>query len=102
MNPSFDAEGQSGWWLADESGRTTGPLSLDLLVRHLQDGDVPRGALVCEVGTGEWRRLGDVAVLVEKYGDRSTSLDWEHEVTAVAVPRPSSVPAPRFFDAHKR
>ena len=94
MDRAPNARTESVWWLTDSSGRTSGPLTLDHLLERLRAGHVRSDALICEVGTGEWRRIPDVARFLEGSEAPPDDCDPFLEVTAVAVPRPSNAPPP--------
>jgi len=68
-------------WYVAVSGRTVGPVSTELLCRGLQNGKVPRDALVCVVGDAEWQAVSAVP-------------PFSHEIFGAPRPVPSAPPPP--------
>ena len=72
---------ESTQWYVAVSGRTVGPVSTELLCRGLQNGKVPRDALVCVVGDAEWQAVSAVP-------------PFSHEIFGAPRPVPSAPPPP--------
>ena len=85
---------QSEWWVTESDGRACGPMAFKTLLERIKAGRLPRATLVCEVGSGEWRRIDETAVFRNAYGTALRQYDPARTVTAVAVPRPSNAPPP--------
>jgi len=72
---------ESTQWYVAVRGRTVGPVSTELLCRGLQNGKVPRDALVCALGDAEWQAVATVP-------------PFSHEVFGAPRPLPSAPPPP--------
>lgn len=48
------------WWITEAGNQPIGPVTAELILRGLEAGKVPLGALVCEVGGTAWRPLAEV------------------------------------------
>ncbi len=72
---------ESTQWYVAVRGRTVGPVSTELLCRGLQNGKVPRDALVCALGDAEWQAVAAVS-------------PFSHEVFGAPRPLPSAPPPP--------
>jgi hypothetical protein len=109
----------SGWWLCDDIGVMSHPISEALLVGWIRAGLVVKSSLVCQVGGHRWVELGDVTAFQDAWGDELRRFDPGHErcvvdleslppdpevrdgfhtfdpdseITAVEVPRPTPAP----------
>jgi hypothetical protein len=57
---SSGIQDNAGWWVTTGEQVPLGPMSTEQVIALIRSGEVPRQALVCEVGGSAWRALQDV------------------------------------------
>lgn len=88
---------EQGWYLHSD-GKTVGPLDEDEIVQRIAAGTLGRDAMVCAVGTSEWRRIRRVPLFGAAFeaaaGKGVSERPSSHPPAADPQPPPPP-PAPR-------
>ena len=66
------------WWVTTGDRAPIGPVSTELLLRGLDAGEVPKDALVCEVGGTTWKMIGSVPEFHHAFGRHRARPTLEH------------------------